>query len=49
MKRVIEIALEERANLSIAEAVQIYNELGAKVNDDQAIREAVLKLKFTQK
>lgn len=49
MKRIIEIALEERANLSIAEAVQIAKELGVKVQSDEAIREAVLKLKFTQK
>ena len=44
MKTIIEIALEERANLSIAEAQQIYNEVGG--NDEQKIREAVIKIKF---
>lgn len=44
MKKVIEIALEERANLSIAEAQQIYNEVGS--DDEQKIREAVIKIKF---
>ena len=44
MKTIIEIALEERANLSIAEAQQIYNEVGG--DDEQKIREEVLKIKF---
>lgn len=44
MKTIIEIALEERANLSIAEAQQIYNEVGS--DDEQKIRELVIKIKF---
>lgn len=44
MKTIIKIALEERANLSIAEAQQIYNEVGS--DDEHKIREAVIKLKF---
>lgn len=44
MKTIIEIALEERANLSIAEAQQIYNEVGG--DDEQKIRELVIKIKF---
>lgn len=44
MKRVIKIALEECANLSIAEAQQIYDQVGDK--DEQEIRKAVLKIKF---
>ena len=44
MKKVIEIALEECANLSIAEAKQIFEAVGG--DDIQAIREAVLKLKW---
>lgn len=44
MKTIIEISLEECANLSIAEAQQIYKEVGS--DDEQKIREAVLKIKF---
>ena len=44
MKRIIEIALEECANLSIVEAKRIFDQVGDK--DEQAIREAVLKIKF---
>jgi hypothetical protein len=46
MKRVIEICLEECANLSIAEARKICTQLGASINCDEAIRAAVLKFKF---
>ncbi len=44
MKNIIEIALEECANLSIAEAKQIFESAGG--DDIQAIREAILKLKW---
>lgn len=44
METIIKIALEERANLSIAEAQQIYNNVGG--DDEQKIREEVIKLKF---
>lgn len=44
MKTIIEIALQECANLTIAEAKQIFDQVGDK--DEQAIREAVLKIKF---
>lgn len=44
MKTIIEIALEECANLTIAEAKRIFNQVGDK--DADAIREAVLKIKF---
>lgn len=44
MKTIIEIALEECANLSIADAKRIFDQVGDK--DEQAIREAVLKIKF---
>ena len=44
MKTIIKIALEERANLSIAEAVQIFERVGGY--DEQKIREEVIKLKF---
>ena len=44
MKTIIEIALEECANLSIAEAKRIFDQVGDK--DAYAIREAVLKIKF---
>lgn len=44
MDKVIEIALEECANLSIAEARQIFETVGG--DDIQAIREEVLKIKF---
>lgn len=44
MKKIIEIALEECANLSIADAKRIFDHVGDK--DEQAIREAVLKIKF---
>ncbi len=44
METIIEIALEERANLSIAEAQQIYNNVGG--DDEQKIREEVIKIKF---
>ena len=44
MQTIIKIALEERANLSIAEAQQIYNDVGG--DDEQKIREEVIKIKF---
>lgn len=44
MEKIIEIALEECANLSIAEAQQIYKEIGC--SDVEEIRKAVLKIKF---
>ena len=44
METIIKIALEERANLSISEAVQIFERVGG--DDDQKIREEVIKLKF---
>ena len=44
MKTIIKIALEERANLSIAEAVQVFERVGG--DDEQKIREEVIKLKF---
>lgn len=44
MRKIIEIALEECANLSIADAKWIFDNVGDK--DEQEIREAVLKIKF---
>ena len=44
MQTIIKIALDERANLSIAEAQQIYNDVGG--DDEQKIREEVIKIKF---
>lgn len=46
MKRVIEIALQECANLSIAEARQITRDLGVLIKCDNSIKAAVLKFKF---
>jgi len=46
MKRVIEICLEERANLSIAEMRKICKQLDVAIKCDKAIKEAVLKFKF---
>ena len=46
MESIIKIAMQERANLSIAEARQISNALGTLVTNEKAVRAAILKFKF---
>jgi hypothetical protein len=47
METIIKIALEECANLSIAEAKQIFEAVGG--DDIQAIREAIKKYKWYER
>ena len=44
MNKIVEIAMEECANFSIAELVQIFAKVGGK--DEQTIREEVLRVKW---
>jgi len=49
MKLLIEIALQVRANLRIADLNYLAVQLGSQINDEAAVRTAVLNFKFSIK